>query len=302
MLPEGFIFIQRDWLSSNSLLLKNDNETFLIDSGYVSHAEMTLDALRHHLSGQPLDAILNTHLHSDHCGGNANLQFHYPSLSIYVPATQFDIVNSWDKSSLSFEMTGQSCNRFTASSKLFADNSIELLGLPWQIVGSPGHDSDSVMFFQPDFKILVSADALWESGVSVVFPEFADEPGFEDVLYTLDLIEKLNPSLVIPGHGSLFTDVASAINSSRVKLKQFINDPRYHALYTAKVMLKFKLMEINRVQLDTFLAWGSKSTLLKQLHSGFFEQQEFQNWFVDLLEDLKRKLAISIVDQWIINL
>jgi hypothetical protein len=39
MLPNGFIFLQRDWLSSNSLLLKHEDSSYMFDSGYATHAE-----------------------------------------------------------------------------------------------------------------------------------------------------------------------------------------------------------------------------------------------------------------------
>ena len=302
MLPDGFIFIQRDWLSSNSLLLKNDKASFLIDSGYLTHADMTLKVLEKHLNGQQLDVILNTHLHSDHCGGNSILQQRYPSLSILVPSNQLHSVNSWDSSKLTFDKTGQSCNPFSASDGLIPGEVIDILGLQWEIIGSPGHDSDSVMFFQPDFRILVSADALWESNVSVVFPEFDNSSGFEAAMSTFDVIERLNPQLVIPGHGRMFEAVTTALHSSRSKMTQFINDPRYHAQYSAKVLLKFKLMELGRVQHKIFIDWCITSQLLNHIHNAFFYTTDFKSWINSILEEFMRKLAIDYDGQTITNL
>ena len=39
MLPNGFIFLQRDWLSSNGLLLKNEASSYLFVYGYAAYAE-----------------------------------------------------------------------------------------------------------------------------------------------------------------------------------------------------------------------------------------------------------------------
>ena len=302
MLPDGFIFIQRDWLSSNSLLLKNDKAAFLIDSGYLTHADMTLKVLEKHLNGQQLDVILNTHLHSDHCGGNSLLQQRYPSLSIHVPSSQLHTVNSWNSSNLTFDKTGQCCNPFSASVGLIPGDVIDILGLTWEIIGSPGHDSDSVMFFQSDFRILVSADALWETNVSVVFPEFDNSSGFEAAISTFDAIERLNPRLVIPGHGRMFTDVTTALQSSRSKMIQFINDPKYHAKYSAKVLLKFKLMELGRIQHKSFIEWCITSQLLKHIHNAFFYTIDFKTWINEILEEFTRKLSIDYDGQSITNL
>ena len=68
---------ERGWLSSNNILLHGaeGEDATLIDSGYVSHAEQTLALVRHALRpGRSLARIVNTHQHSDQCGGNAALQ------------------------------------------------------------------------------------------------------------------------------------------------------------------------------------------------------------------------------------
>ncbi|MFD2450333.1 MBL fold metallo-hydrolase [Ideonella paludis] len=67
----GLTVLQRDWLSSNQAVFRAEGAVpaSLVDSGYARHAPMTLALLEHVLDGQPLARLLNTHLHSDHCGG-----------------------------------------------------------------------------------------------------------------------------------------------------------------------------------------------------------------------------------------
>ena len=48
--------------------------TAVVDTGYCIHAEQTLALVEAALQGAPLQRIVNTHLHSDHCGGNALLR------------------------------------------------------------------------------------------------------------------------------------------------------------------------------------------------------------------------------------
>ena len=62
---------------------------------------------------------------------------------------------------------------------------------------APGHDTHSVILFEPVGRLLVSADALWERGFGVVFPELDGEAGFDEVAQTLDVMEALQPLLVI---------------------------------------------------------------------------------------------------------
>jgi glyoxylase-like metal-dependent hydrolase (beta-lactamase superfamily II) len=302
MLPEGFIFIQRDWLSSNSLLLTNGNQTALFDTGYATHAGMTLTVLESYLAGKNLDLILNTHLHSDHCGANALLQFTYPSVNIHIPATQFEIVKNWNSNGLNFECTGQICPAFQPITALNTNSTLYLNKLPWQIYGSPGHDHDSLIFYQPDFRILISGDALWENGLAVVFPELYNTNGFEEVSQTLDLIESLDPLLVIPGHGRMFSDIQSSLAQARRKLLHFSNDPKYHSKYSAKVLIKFKLMEIKNVTVIDFLSWCMESSLLIKIHEFYFKNQPISEWIDSLIQELEVKNFLRVEDGVISNL
>lgn len=147
MLPSGFIFLQRDWLSSNSLLLKQPESAYLFDSGYVTHAQLLVDFLNHQLGDQPLQVLINTHLHSDHCGGNALIQSTYENVQVWVPATQFNAVNAWDEDALSYQITGQLCPRFQATDAVSPNDSLQIHGLSWKVFSSKGHDNDSLIFF-----------------------------------------------------------------------------------------------------------------------------------------------------------
>lgn len=66
-LPEGLHVFERGWLSSNNILFTGGDKTLLVDSGYSKHAEQTLALVEAVLDNYPLDALVNTHLHSDHC-------------------------------------------------------------------------------------------------------------------------------------------------------------------------------------------------------------------------------------------
>ena len=301
MLPSGFIFFQRDWLSSNSLLLKAPDSAYLFDSGYVTHADQLSVFLRSQLHNQPLDVLINTHLHSDHCGGNALLQSQYDELEVWIPATQFSTVAAWNENALSYPLTGQQCPRFRPTAGISAGDSFSIQGLNWDAYPSLGHDNDSLIFFQADHSILLSADALWENGLSVVFPEFLGGKGFENVAQTYDLIERLSPKTVLPGHGAIYTDVSKALGFSRQRLDYFVKNPSSHAAYAAKVLLKFKLMELQQSPTDDFLRWCDESSLLQMIHCQFFESNDFSNWVYELISSLEAKNALQLRNNWIFN-
>ena len=89
---------------------------------------------------------------------------------------------------------------------------------------------DSLLLYQPEHRILVSADALWEHGFGIVFPEFFDEPGFAAQEATLQMLEGLAVDIVIPGHGPMFSDFKPALERARQRLAYFQSNPERHAL------------------------------------------------------------------------
>lgn len=69
----------------NSLLLEGDGGLVVIDSGrHAEHAQGIVDWAR--ARGRPLQAVVNTHWHLDHLGGNAALRRFAPGLRAYGTA------------------------------------------------------------------------------------------------------------------------------------------------------------------------------------------------------------------------
>lgn len=245
----GMTVFERGWLSSNNVLFDGPEGTALVDSGYLTHAPQTLALVRHGLQGRPLDRLLNTHLHSDHCGGNAMLQAAY-ACQTAIPAAEADKVRAWDEDALSFRVTGQQCARFTFDAVLRDGDRLTLGGAPWQVRAAPGHDNHAVLLFSSADNTLIAGDALWKNGFGVIFPELDGASGFAEQAATLELITQLAPRRVIPGHGAPFTDVHGALARARSRLAYLSADPQRNAENAVKVMLKFLLLDRQQIALD----------------------------------------------------
>ena len=298
--PTGFHFFERGWLSSNNILLVDDEKAILIDSGYVTHADQTLALVQAHLASRPLDKIFNTHLHSDHCGGNACLQNAYPGAEIWIPPGHFEAVMRWDVDLLTYKATGQQCPRFVPHDVLRPGSSFESAQLTWHVHAAPGHDTHSVILFEPHQGLLISADALWANGFGVVFPELEGLDAFAEVASTLDLIQSLDAKLVYPGHGSAFTDVTAAIDRARRRLDQFVSHPEKHKAYAAKVLLKFKLMEFQSLPLADFLAWAVKTPYLQLMHHQ--SELDISSWVLSIIHLLVASGAARMDGEVLANL
>lgn len=285
-LPANVVVFERGWLSSNNILLVGAEETAMVDTGYSTHAEQTLALVESVLGDRPLDRVLNTHLHSDHCGGNAALQAHYPSIRTEIPPGEAALVERWDERGLSFLATGQSCPRFTFTGLLRPGTECVLGDRLWQVHAAPGHDPHSVILFDALSRTLISADALWENGFGIAFPELAGEPSFGDMAATLDLIEALKPLQVIPGHGAVFDDVGKALVIARKRLAGLQRDPVKHARHAIKVLMKFKLLEVHAVSLEDWRFWLHGTPYLEAIRLRFFGDVELGQLTDDILAEL----------------
>jgi len=300
-LPAGITVFERGWLSANNILFHGSGPSALVDSGYATHAAQTVALVRQALGERPLDLLLNTHLHSDHCGGNAALQAQYPDVVTWIPPGLAAQVRDWDPVALTYEPTGQHCPRFRMDRLLTPGTQLVLGERAWQVHGAPGHDQHSVVLFEPQERILISADALWANGFGVVFQELEGEQAFAEVGATLDLIEALQPRLVIPGHGGLFTDVGAALQAARRRLQAFVQDPVRHAGHAAKVLLKFKLLELQRVHYPDLERWALGTVYFRMILERHFPGQEPAAWFRGLVDDLITARAATMVNGELIN-
>jgi len=291
LLPPEITVLERGWLSANNILFIGHHDTAIVDTGYCSHADQTVDLVRGALAGRALDRVLNTHLHSDHCGGNAALQKAWPGVLTAIPPGQAAHVRQWDAYALSYTPTGQECPPFRADTLLMPDSCVLLGDKPWQVHAAPGHDPHSVVLFEPQGRVLISADALWENGFGVVFPELEGDNAFAEVAATLDVIEKLSPQVVIPGHGPVFADAPRAIDGARRRLDSFVRNPGKHALYAAKVLLKYKLLEWQQITMADLTAWAQGTPYFGMLHQRHFGDQPEGEWLLSLVDDLVRSGA-----------
>ena len=300
MLFSGLQVVERGWLSAN-MVIAQGQQSAVVDTGYVRHEAQTLALVRAAFGQSGPQLLINTHLHSDHCGGNAALQKAFPTMRTLIPPGHAAEVAAWDAYALSYEPTGQLCPRFTFDEVLKPGQDLLLGDRPWQVLAAPGHDPHSVVLFEPDSRTLISADALWENGFGVVFPELEGLHAFAEVGATLDLIEGLQPKTVIPGHGAVFGYRPEVMARARQRLASFVNDPQRHAQHAVKVLLKYKLLEVQQQALPDFMAWACSTAYMQALHRNGFAQRSIEDWLISLLADLQKVGAAQVQDGLVMN-
>ena len=290
----GLQVFERGWLSSNNVLFaaQGESESVLIDSGYCTHATQTIGLVQKSLGAKPLDRIVNTHLHSDHCGGNAALQQLF-DCRIDVPGGEANKVDRWDEALLTYRDTGQQCPRFLRTGSIRDGDEVPFGPHRWRVIAAPGHDPESVVFHQPELGILISADALWENGFGVVFPELEGENAFDQVRNTLDRLASLEVEWIIPGHGPSFQGLMPAIERAHRRLDAFIANPTRHSRHAAKVLIKFHLLEVQQRTLPGMIDWLEQTRFMRLSHAAHFANEDFRAWCLALLSELAASGAIE---------
>lgn len=297
----GLTVIERDWLSANQSVFAASagQPATVVDTGYSRHAPLTLALLAQVLAGQPLGAVVNTHLHSDHCGGNQAVQQLYPGVRTWVPAAAFAAAQAWDMDRLSYRATGQHCPPFQVDAALHPGQTLRLGPADWQVWAAPGHDPDAVLLFEPDTRTLIAGDALWQDRLAIIFPELDGQPGFAPTRQTLALIERLVPRWVVPGHGPVFDDVAGALAASRARLDSFERQPQRHQRHAARALVMFHMMEHLRRPRAQLEAWLPATPLFRRLAEQAAHPGGVQAWAVDLVAQLLDEGLLAQADGWL---
>ncbi len=251
-LPASLLVLERGWLSANNILFYEGENATLVDSGYVTHAAQTVELVDNALDGRKLKRLINTHSHSDHIGGNAALQAAF-GCEVIVPAGLHATIADWDEDALLLSPLGQQAARFQHDSLLGAGNEIEMGGLNWKTLAVPGHDMEALGYYNPEKRILISGDALWENGFGVIFPELLGEAdGLASTRETLQMLAGLPVDIVIPGHGSPFANVDAALERAFRRLDMFTAEIDKLAWHAIKVIVSFAMLERRRLPVEQF--------------------------------------------------
>jgi glyoxylase-like metal-dependent hydrolase (beta-lactamase superfamily II) len=294
LLPPSVAPILRGWLNCNMVVLRSPGDNVLIDSSYCTHRERTLELLasREGLDRQPLERLINTHCHSDHMGGNAAVAGAY-GCRVTIPEGEVKHVLPWTPQSAWMAEFDQKADPFHFDDTLAAGDTFEGGGFEWEVHAAPGHDMDALMFFEPMHRVLISGDALWENGMGFVWPEEGANPWIEAAHATLTAIERLDPAVVIPGHGAPFAGAGGSIANVRARLDGFARDPAKNARHVVKVMFVFALLDREGMAVEEVPGYLARIGCYRRMSERFLgcAPETLADW---LVADLQRAGAVEV--------
>ncbi len=205
------------------------NNVILIDSGSDENTARKLDLA----IGFTVTAIINTHCHPDHCGGNAYFQKKYPNIQIYSTYDEKFFIEDPKWAARCFcgnatPFTGLKHKFITLQQSSVVTNIIpykdEILTINNQdlrIVTLPGHTPGSIGIITPD-NVLYSGDALF--GVTTL----AKHPVlfYTDIANTLATFKKLitlDVHACIIYHGGIIHNLIDLIQQHQERILEIKN-------------------------------------------------------------------------------
>jgi hydroxyacylglutathione hydrolase len=170
-------------------------DVVVIDPGL--EPDLVLDFLRE--NGLAVSAILNTHGHADHIGGNADVKAAFPDAALQIGAGDEPMLADADKNlSAPFGMPVTSP---PADRLLVEGDVVEVAGMRLEVREIPGHSPGHVVFILRAEPIVVfGGDVLFQGSVGRTdFPGGSARQLFDGIrakLFTLAA-----DTVVYPGHG-----------------------------------------------------------------------------------------------------
>ena len=303
MLPSNMRFIKRDWLSANHVMFRDGDSATLIDSGYGKFNDITIEKVDAVLSGwgdASLAKIINTHIHSDHVGGNAELQRLHAGCSITVPVDEQPALVNWDAPEQFLSYADQEAERFAWDDVIEPGQAVPLGGESWQAIATPGHDMGSLVFYSPKLRILISADALWENSSGFVPPQAIDPKPLAAQRATFARLRELDVALVIPGHGPMFTDYSGALKRASEKLELFATDDMRVAKNVVKGMFIYSMMWRGGMPVADLPGYVARIGVHRDYNAQFFRMSDeaFADW---LLGDAVRAGKVRLENEVIVS-
>lgn len=186
---------------TNTWVIGDAEAVLVVDPGPDDDAH--LQRVADHLSDRRVETILLTHGHHDHSGGARKL-----AEMINAPVRALDPQHRLGDEGL-------------------GDGDVVAVGeLELRVVGTPGHSFDSLCFWLPADRAMLTGDTILGRGTTVIAPD----GDLADYLRSLDKLresaEILAAEALLPGHGPVLPDPIGVLDGYIAHRRQRLDQVR----------------------------------------------------------------------------
>jgi glyoxylase-like metal-dependent hydrolase (beta-lactamase superfamily II) len=216
----------------NCYLIEDGNRMTLVDGGFPGFRAQLDEYLRSRgTSVAAIDAVILTHAHSDHVGMAESVR-RDAGAPVYVHAADAEMartgkIHRREGSLVPYLWRPAVWRLFLVGGRLgamrtpnvsvltpFTDGDLDVPGRP-RVIPTPGHSPGHVAFHLPDRGVLIAGDALCTynplrggRGPQLMPSAFAYDN--QQLLASLDALERVDAGLLLVGHGEPWTEGPAA--------------------------------------------------------------------------------------------
>lgn len=193
--------------NTNSLLVSSGGDCAIFDAWGRADDWENLLAKR----GLNLRAIYSTHGHSDHISAAPELARAH-NVPWFLNSLDVPLI-LWGNGILDFWELPRIPDDFVQPNDLHPGRVKILDDIEMEIIASPGHSLGGLMFYFPEYKILLTGDTIFHDGVGRTDLPGGDEKQLNESLANLGRLNLPDDTYVVHGHGpdSIMRDIKSRL-------------------------------------------------------------------------------------------
>ncbi len=181
--------------NTNSVLVSSGGDCVIFDAwGHSDDWDKLLKS-----RGLKLQAIYATHGHDDHISAAPELARRH-NVPWFMNRADLPLV-LWGNQILDFWELPRIPDDFLEPNDLHAGTTKILGDIEMEIIASPGHSRGGVMFYFPEYKILLTGDTIFRDGVGRTDLPGGDEKTLRESIANLVARNLPDDTYVVHGHG-----------------------------------------------------------------------------------------------------
>ena len=201
-----YFYPEKGMLDCNTYVIRG-TPGIVIDPGSPQFLPALIQDLhRDGISPEEIGIITNTHLHGDHCWADeAFKEFSEARVTIHPVQKEFYDVTVVETA----KFFGLQPLHFKEDACLDG-NRLKAGDMEFEIIPSPGHSPDSICFYCPGDKVLISGDVIFDQNTGRV-----DLPGGSaaQLIDSIEELSRLEIEYLLPGHMDIVTGIGKVKNN-----------------------------------------------------------------------------------------